>query len=224
MNLENDIFKRCFVDYRKLKKYGFRKIKKEYIIEKSLKNIFFKAIITINSKGELKGKIIDSENNEEFLLLRIESAKGAFVAEVKKAYIELLYDIKDNCFTKQYFNNSQTNRIAYRVIEKYHNYPEFLWEKTPTSAVFRNADTKKWYLVILSVDRKKLEADKKGLVEIIDIKLDSKKIDELLKEKHFYPAYHMNKKNWITIILDNSLSDEQILELIEQSYGFSEKK
>ena len=31
MNLENDIFKRCFVDYRKLKKYGFRKIKKEYI-------------------------------------------------------------------------------------------------------------------------------------------------------------------------------------------------
>ena len=54
MNLENDIFKRCFVDYRKLKKYGFRKIKKEILKEtdtdyKSLSEIPVSFVLNIFS-------------------------------------------------------------------------------------------------------------------------------------------------------------------------------
>ena len=32
------------------------------------------------------------------------------------------------------------------------------------------------------------------------------------------PAYHLNKRHWISIILDGSMTDEQILPLIEDSY------
>ena len=32
------------------------------------------------------------------------------------------------------------------------------------------------------------------------------------------PAYHMNKRHWISVILDGSMSDEEILPLIEDSY------
>jgi predicted DNA-binding protein (MmcQ/YjbR family) len=32
------------------------------------------------------------------------------------------------------------------------------------------------------------------------------------------PAYHMNKKHWITIISDGSISVEQIINLIKNSY------
>ena len=35
---------------------------------------------------------------------------------------------------------------------------------------------------------------------------------------NIFPGYHMNKKNWITIILDDSLKDEEVFELIKESY------
>ena len=44
------------------------------------------------------------------------------------------------------------------------------------------------------------------------------------KENGFYPAYHMNKKSWITVVLDETLKDATIMELIEKSYNFSAGK
>ena len=32
------------------------------------------------------------------------------------------------------------------------------------------------------------------------------------------PAYHLNKRHWISIILDGSMNDEEILPLIQDSY------
>ena len=59
-------------------------------------------------------------------------------------------------------------------------------------------------------------------VEIINVKLNEEKIKKLLKQKGFYQAYHMNKKNWISIILDNTLSDDEIMSYIEESHRFTE--
>lgn len=44
-------------------------------------------------------------------------------------------------------------------------------------------------------------------------------IKELIKMDGFYRAYHMNKKSWISIILDNTLDNEIIYSLIDQSYN-----
>jgi predicted DNA-binding protein (MmcQ/YjbR family) len=33
------------------------------------------------------------------------------------------------------------------------------------------------------------------------------------------PGYHLNKKHWNTIVLDGSISDDEIEELIEHSYA-----
>jgi predicted DNA-binding protein (MmcQ/YjbR family) len=43
---------------------------------------------------------------------------------------------------------------------------------------------------------------------------------EALRETHaaVIPGYHLNKKHWNTVILDGSLSDETILDMIEDSY------
>ena len=50
------------------------------------------------------------------------------------------------------------------------------------------------------------------------LKLDDK-VEKYLKIKGFYPAYHMNKKSWISIILDGSVSTEIIEKLVETSYN-----
>ena len=44
-------------------------------------------------------------------------------------------------------------------------------------------------------------------------------IKELIKNNGFYKAYHMNKKSWISVILDNTLDNEIIYSLIDQSYN-----
>ena len=78
--------------------------------------------------------------------------------------------------------------------------------------------------MIITGDKSKIEDKASGLVEVMNIKLDPSEIDELVKEDGFYRAYHMNKKYWITIILDGTVPTERIMELIEESHSYTETR
>jgi len=54
----------------------------------------------------------------------------------------------------------------------------------------------------------------------INLKCDPERAIEL-REKHpaIIPGYHMNKKHWNTLNVDGSLTENQILELIDHSYN-----
>ena len=247
MTIEEEIFKRFSPDFKKLEKYGFKKVpeekgsKKSFKIEKLFKDNLFKAEISVSFEGKVSGTVYDLENDDEFLPLRVETGAGAFVGEIRAFYEEILKDIREKCFVKKYFVFPQSNRIANLVIEKYGDNPEFLWEKFTGTAVFRNPESKKWYLAILDVERVKVVGSEKlskggakakgvgnstakDIVEVADFKLSEDNIQKLLSKKGFYPGYHMNKKSWITVILDDSLPDEKIMELIEESHSFTIKK
>ena len=117
----------------------------------------------------------------------------------------------------------QSNRITNYIIGKYNTKPEFLWEKLDGSAVFRNKENNKWFGIIMDINKNKLDKENK-IIEIINVKLDNKTIEKLIKEKGFYNAYHMNKKSWITIVLDDTLKDEEIIKYIDESYNIIKKK
>ena len=55
-------------------------------------------------------------------------------------------------------------------------------------------------------------------LDVMDIKCSTIMIGSLLSTKGFLPAYHMNKNHWISIVLDNSVPDDQITPLLELSY------
>ena len=226
MKIEQKIFNRNDVNFNKLIDYGFKKEKKFYEYESFFMKNQFKAIIKIDYNGKVSGTVIDIENNEEFLPLRLEEhIQGSFAREVKNEYEKLLQEICNKCFVKQNFIYPQSNRISQLIYDKYGNKPEFLWEKlAPGSGVLRNSKTKKWYAAILDVDRGKIQKGESGIIEVIDLKLETSHVSEIIKQPNFYPAYHMNKKYWITIILDDSISDNKIMELITESYSFSEIK
>ena len=122
----------------------------------------------------------DLENDDEFLPLRIENNEGSFAAKVRNEYEKFLTDIRDKYFIKNYFIFPQSNRITQLIIEKYGNYPEFLWEKFDGSGVFRNSESQKWYAGILDVEGSKINKKKNGLIEVLDIKLAPEEIQELL--------------------------------------------
>ena len=216
MNIESEIFKKSKVIINKLVKYGFKKEKDNYVYETLFFNDSFKAIIKVNKDGKVIGSVIDIESNEEYLGLRIEGLSG-FASKVKEEYINILNDIKNNCFEGKHFIFDQSNRITKYIKDKYNNDPEFLWDKYDGSGVFRNSNSGKWYGIIMNVDISKLDKGS-GEIEVLNVKIDENKIPELIKKKGYYEAYHMNKKYWISIILNDTLSDKNIISLIDESY------
>jgi len=224
MSIESEVFIKFTPDFEKLVQYGFIKNKTNYIFNKPFLNNSFKAQVTIDNSGNIKGQVIDCESNEEYIPIRLEHQEGGFVGEVREGYIRLLTDIRDNCFNENYFISDQGNRITNLIYEKYGDKPVFLWDDLPDCGVFKNPDNNKWYGIIMYIERTKLNEPSKEKVEVINIKLDKDKIPTLIKQDGFYPAYHMNKKHWITITLDNTLKDALILDLINESHAYTVKK
>ncbi len=216
MNIENAIFKRTHLIIKKLISYGFKKENEHYIYECNFHGGEFNAIITIKTDGTVKGKIVDNETNEEYTNIRTEMT-GEFVNKIREEYKNILIDIRNNCFETNYFISNQANRISKYIKDQYNVDPEFLWEKYPGCAIYRNVKNRKWFGIIMNIDLSKLE-DGNGEVEIINVKCSRSKIENVLKIKGIFEAYHMSKKDWVSIILNNTLNDDRIIELINESY------
>lgn len=92
------------------------------------------------------------------------------------------------------------------------------WADTPDYSVFRHADNRKWFALIANVRYKTLNLDKPGDVDFINLKSDPDLIDEAITHPGILPAYHMNKRHWITILLDGSCDESKLKTLIDLSY------
>ena len=218
------IFKNKIFNKNKLLKFGFRQSGKKFIYtEKIFCNQFLLTVI-VSGEKEIETKLTDSLSGDLYTLHLIETAVGPFIGHVREAYEKTLSYIAQECCVDTYFVYSQSNRLTKLIKLQYGDAPELLWEDSPGYGVFRNSQNKKWYALISRVDKSKIDRESSGEVEILNIKLDKNEVEEKLKLKGFYPAYHMNKKSWITIILDDSISDEEIMDLIAKSYDFSDIK
>lgn len=221
MSIEENYFKKNKIDYKKLMDYGFTKQKNSYIFTKTLIDNF-KVIINIK-ENKINGKIIDEISDEEYTNFRLETRSG-YSSLIREKYEEILQDIASKCCSLSLFNHEQTNRINGKIKDLFKDNPEFLWKKSKETCIYRNPENKKWYGLITSIDINILDKNKKGKVEIMNLKLDPIKIEQLLTVEGFYKAYHMNKKYWITLLLNNTHEDTLILELIKESHSYTEKK
>lgn len=176
----------------------------------------FKAVIEISDV--LKGKVIDNSSDEEYMPLRIESFDGDFVCRVRDAYKDILKRIAGACCTDVFFACDQANRIAKFIDEAYGVKPDFPWKDD--NGVFRHLDNNKWFSLIMYVSLDALLKD--GNTRMVNIM-------NLKSEEHYdidgiYPAYHMNHKSWISLVLDDTLSDSLIMKLVSKSYNLTKKK
>ena len=217
MSIEQETFSQCLIQPEKLLFYGFESDGQTLVYEKMLPEENFK--ICLRFDGEIKGRILDLSTGEEYTNFRVESSTG-FGAEVRRKFTALLDDIRDKCCRNQYFRSAQGRRINDYIFEKYHSVPEFLWPNIPSYAAFRRSGSKKWFAVIGSVPRRKVDpaSSSNREVEVINVKVDSAQIKEILSVGGYYPAFHMNKKCWVSIILDDALSDEEIQERVNDSF------
>lgn len=217
--LERRIFERAVANRVKLIAYGFRPEKDALFLERCLLENSFRVTITINRDGDIDGRVFDLSLGEEYQGFRYEGG-GEFAAIVREAYVSLLADIREKAFDTECFSSAQANRIARHIERTYCVRPESLWKKWPGYAVFRNTASGKWFGIIMNIDKARLIPDQKGVVEILNLKLDED-VASLLEEEGFLPAYHQNKEKWVTILLDETVQDSKIFSLIEKSFKLS---
>lgn len=95
---------------------------------------------------------------------------------------------------------------------------EYLFASSPDCAVLRCRANRKWYGIIMRVGRDKLVRGGEGDVDILNVKCDPMMRDSLLRKAGFFPAYHMNKTHWITMLLDGTVSVEELTGCLAMSY------
>lgn len=220
MTIEEEIFKKSKPNFANLISYGFKKVNEKYIFIKKILSSSFEIRISITKTGEVTGKVFETDLDDEYLAYRIENNYGKFSSKIRICFEETLEDIKKQCFIEENFIYPQSNRISAIIKEKYQIEPEFLWKDDNKNAVFRNPNNKKWIGIIMNINKNKLTTEDKD-IEAINVKLDDAKIPELIEQEGIYKAYHMNKKYWVTISLDDTLSDEEIMHYIEESYSYT---
>ncbi|MCC8130248.1 MAG: MmcQ/YjbR family DNA-binding protein [Oscillospiraceae bacterium] len=103
--------------------------------------------------------------------------------------------------------------------------PDFPFDEDFVSAVARHPENKKWFALLMRIPADKLGHDYSDEIDILTIKSDPLLIDSLVEnDEGFHRAYHMNKRQWLTIELKENFADEDIQYLLGLSYKLTNRK
>ncbi len=120
---------------------------------------------------------------------------------------------------KWVLRGKQAREVIQYVQEEYGCELEFLWQDE--NAVWRNPTNRKWFGVILKVKGERLGLKTDEDVAALDLRFEKGMAREFVAARGgsgILLGYHMNKDNWITVVLDYGVATEEILGLIDQSY------
>lgn len=220
-----DIFLRKKILPEKLEAYGFEKGCGSYKYSAEILSGAFRLEISINTNDFVSGakpfvphiKLTEIATDEEYILYKTDAA-GSFVGEIRAAIGDVLRDIAERCFEIAIFKAKQSVMLIDYIRRKYGDELEYLWDKFPDNAVWRRKDNRKWYGILLTVSRRKLGIESDETAEIIDLRSTPESLECLVDNKLYYPGWHMNKKHWYTIIMDDSVPFDEICRRIDESY------
>ena len=105
--------------------------------------------------------------------------------------------------------------------EVYGVHPEYLWPDYPETFVFRHGDNRKWFGVVMDVEREKLGLPGTGKVFLLDVKTGPILGGSYLGQSGIVRAWHMNKTHWLGVLLDGSAAEQTIRELLDLSYSMT---
>ena len=200
---------------KQLLQFGFREESEKLIYRKEiLDGNFLIEIIFVNN--QLMIEVYDLEYDEIYSLFSVDSAVGETVQNIREYVEKLLSSILGLA--------DESEKISSEIIDhcnnKYGENHVNPFKIHPDILAFVN-EKNKWYALFLDVDYSKLNknTDITTKVKILNVKYPTDKILEIIENKNIFPAYHMNKKHWISIVLDKNIKLETIKELIDISYS-----
>ncbi|WP_298642023.1 MmcQ/YjbR family DNA-binding protein [uncultured Cardiobacterium sp.] len=115
------------------------------------------------------------------------------------------------------------DELLQEIMNRYGVAAEYPWRRYPQYAVFRHADNRKWFAVLMNPPGRKLGLATAGEVAILNVKIRAEENSLLRGMDGVLPAYHMNKEHWVSLRLD-MLPDATLLDLLADSYGLTRAK
>ena len=85
--------------------------------------------------------------------------------------------------------------------------PDYPFDEDFETAVLRHADNRKWYAIVMRVSRRKFGFDSDEVIDVVNLKLPTVMFGSFGAADGVYPAYHMNKLHWVSVLLPDAPDD-----------------
>ena len=108
-------------------------------------------------------------------------------------------------------------------LDTYGTSPDYPFEEDFVTAVLRHSDNQKWYALVMRLSRRKFGFDSDEIIDVVNLKLPTEMFGSFGAEDGVYPAYHMNKLHWISVLLPDA-SEDLIRFLVNVSYEATKDK
>lgn len=92
-------------------------------------------------------------------------------------------------------------------LDTYGTSPDYPFDDDFETAVLRRVDNCKWYALAMKVQRCKFGLDSDEVIDVVNLKLPTEMFGSFDAADGVCPAYHMNKLNWISILLPDAPDD-----------------
>lgn len=221
MKIEERLFGRSRFVKERLIEYGFRETDSTFLWSSPLRDDLVITVSVIDNSVSVS--LVDSAFDEEYLGFRYRN-QGAYASGVSSDVERVLLDIRDYCCVNVNYVSEQANRLD-GYMEAVYGKVDHPFKDDDETGVYRESGSDKWYALLMRIPYRKLDGgDDDAMVDVINLKADPKKLKQLTERDGIFEAYHMNKKNWISVVLDDTLRDEEIILLINDSYDLVQKK
>ena len=108
-------------------------------------------------------------------------------------------------------------------LNTYGTSPDYPFDEDFETAVLRHTDNRKWYAIVMRVSRRKFGLDSDEVIDVVNLKLPTEMFGSFCAADGVYPAYHMNKLHWISVLLPDA-ADDLIEFLVNASYEATKDK
>ena len=92
-------------------------------------------------------------------------------------------------------------------LSTYSTSPDYPFDEDFETTVLRHADNRKWYAIVMNVSRRKFGFDSDEVIDVVNLKLPTEMFGSFGASDGVYPAYHMNKLHWVSVLLPDSPDD-----------------
>jgi predicted DNA-binding protein (MmcQ/YjbR family) len=107
--------------------------------------------------------------------------------------------------------------------DSYGTLPDYPFENDSETAVFRHTSNKKWFAILMKVPSSKFGIGSDVKSDVVNVKIPIEIFGSFSEKDGVYPAYHMNKAHWVSIILEKA-SFETVDFLLNASYFVTKKR
>ena len=96
------------------------------------------------------------------------------------------------------------------IKKQYPATPERITQNGKQITIFKNQRNNIPYAIFYQSDE--------SVMSIMEVQAESDMISNYIEMYHLAPAKYMDKKHWLTVPLDGSVSDSKVLDLLDMSY------